>query len=350
MQFANPILGGTTLVRNAIQSQNFVTGSAGWQIQRNGSAEFNNLTVRGGAVIGGSIVMDGTGEGLFIYNGTPALGNLIVSLAAFSGTDSYGNAYPAGLNVTTGTIAGASISGGSITGTTITVGSGSNSITIDPTTKTITLTGSNNSDLVISAGANLGETFNPDTTAFTDGSITGHAVGTPGFYTAGQLALKAPTLTGSRTAQLQLFSQTITEADLIVDTATTNEGVIIVRVASSTDTSASAGVTTEAITDTVTFSSVNGAVYGVTWQAQFTSTVTTDQALMRLRQTNISGTILQSGRTANANATLGTEYAEVTGTGSNVTVVGTAQRVGTGTLTRDGSSTTPSRLIVNRVG
>lgn len=50
-------------------------------------------------------------QAMFIYSGAPALGNLIVSLAAAAGTDSQGNAYPQGLNVTTGTISGSTFTG-----------------------------------------------------------------------------------------------------------------------------------------------------------------------------------------------------------------------------------------------
>jgi hypothetical protein len=39
-------------------------------------------------------------NGLFVYAGTPASGNLIVSAAAFAGVDKFGNAFPAGLNTT----------------------------------------------------------------------------------------------------------------------------------------------------------------------------------------------------------------------------------------------------------
>ncbi len=38
-----------------------------------------------------------TGEGLFVYSGTPAAGNLIVSIAAAAGTDSFGNNYTQGI-------------------------------------------------------------------------------------------------------------------------------------------------------------------------------------------------------------------------------------------------------------
>lgn len=47
MPFSNPVVGGDTLIRNAIQSQDYVAGVSGWAIKRDGTAEFNNVTVRG---------------------------------------------------------------------------------------------------------------------------------------------------------------------------------------------------------------------------------------------------------------------------------------------------------------
>lgn len=47
MAFNNSILSGTTLVRTAMKSEGYAAGSAGWQIERDGSAEFNDLIVRG---------------------------------------------------------------------------------------------------------------------------------------------------------------------------------------------------------------------------------------------------------------------------------------------------------------
>lgn len=48
MPFNNPIVGSNdTLIRNAIQSENFVTTVSGWRIKKNGDAEFNNVTIRG---------------------------------------------------------------------------------------------------------------------------------------------------------------------------------------------------------------------------------------------------------------------------------------------------------------
>lgn len=45
------------------------------------------------------LVIFGTGEGIFVYNGTPASGTMVGSWAGTAGTDAYGNSYPAGLSV-----------------------------------------------------------------------------------------------------------------------------------------------------------------------------------------------------------------------------------------------------------
>jgi hypothetical protein len=52
-----------------------------------------------------TLIVGGPGGGLFVYSGTPATGNLIGSWAGAAGTDAFGNAYPAGLNVAGGNLA-----------------------------------------------------------------------------------------------------------------------------------------------------------------------------------------------------------------------------------------------------
>jgi hypothetical protein len=47
MAFANSILAGTKLVREAIQSPNFETNVAGWSVNKDGTAEFSEVVVRG---------------------------------------------------------------------------------------------------------------------------------------------------------------------------------------------------------------------------------------------------------------------------------------------------------------
>lgn len=97
MTFSNPITGGQgTLVRPAIKSPDYSPGVSGWTINRDGSAEFNDLTIRG-TFYGVDYVI--SAEGIFFYSGTPAAGNMAGSWAPADGTDPYGNAYVAGLTL-----------------------------------------------------------------------------------------------------------------------------------------------------------------------------------------------------------------------------------------------------------
>jgi hypothetical protein len=60
--FRDDILGGLKLIRSAIQSANFVTGLTGWRIQRTGTAEFSDATVRGSiSAANGTIVVNSAG-------------------------------------------------------------------------------------------------------------------------------------------------------------------------------------------------------------------------------------------------------------------------------------------------
>lgn len=48
------------------------------------------------AVIAQLVIVEGPGDGVFVYNGTPAAGNLVASTAAKAGTDQFGNAFLSG--------------------------------------------------------------------------------------------------------------------------------------------------------------------------------------------------------------------------------------------------------------
>lgn len=99
----NPVVGGTALRRQSIQSPNFVTGSTGWAINQDGSAEFNNVVIRNGTVISGTALY---------YTGAPGLGNLVASISPSGGTDPFGNLYLAGItNYQGGTLAIQFVSG-----------------------------------------------------------------------------------------------------------------------------------------------------------------------------------------------------------------------------------------------
>lgn len=89
VQGSNPVVGGTNLARAQINSPNYVAGSTGWAIKQDGSAEFNNVTIRGGTTIGGTA--------LYYSTPTPQANTLVASVGASGGTDSAGNVYLAGV-------------------------------------------------------------------------------------------------------------------------------------------------------------------------------------------------------------------------------------------------------------
>lgn len=92
--FQHAIAGGQgNLVIPALQSPNFdLATQTGWAIMRNGDAYFFDITAAG-AVTANTVIVKGSGDGVFVYDGTPALNSLVVAIASASGTDAYGNAY-----------------------------------------------------------------------------------------------------------------------------------------------------------------------------------------------------------------------------------------------------------------
>lgn len=62
------------------------------------STTINAATFTGSTFNGTDFIINTAGS--FFYSGTPATGNLIASIAAASGTDAFGNAYPAGVQST----------------------------------------------------------------------------------------------------------------------------------------------------------------------------------------------------------------------------------------------------------
>lgn len=73
MAFSNPIVGGENgeLIRASIQSPDYVAGVSGWTINRDGSAEFNNVTIRFELGTGSIVVGPPTGPQVVIriFNG-----------------------------------------------------------------------------------------------------------------------------------------------------------------------------------------------------------------------------------------------------------------------------------------
>jgi hypothetical protein len=101
--FSNPITGAQGALNiPAIKSPNYVPHVSGWTIDRDGSAEFNNLTVRG--------TFQGTeytinSSGIYFYAGVPGAGNPPLFYVTSVAADPYGNT----LNGTVGIFGGTGI-------------------------------------------------------------------------------------------------------------------------------------------------------------------------------------------------------------------------------------------------
>ena len=85
----------------SIFSPNFISGVSGWSINKNGSAEFNNVIARGNIVYSNGYLSNGDGTlsttpGFFLYSGAPAVGNLVYSAASIAGKDQFNNSYLGG--------------------------------------------------------------------------------------------------------------------------------------------------------------------------------------------------------------------------------------------------------------
>lgn len=96
--FSDPITAGTQLIIPAINSPNYVPGVSGWTINQDGTVEFNMGTFRGTVIVGPT-----GAPAVLIYDGAPAAGNLILAVAGFDGTDSFGNKFWAGQSFIHGT-------------------------------------------------------------------------------------------------------------------------------------------------------------------------------------------------------------------------------------------------------
>lgn len=89
----DPLVGSTVLRRPAIQSPNFsIPDQTGWAIFANGNAYFFNITATG-SVTSNTVIVSGSGDGIFVYDGTPAFGTLLLAISSASGQDAFGNSY-----------------------------------------------------------------------------------------------------------------------------------------------------------------------------------------------------------------------------------------------------------------
>lgn len=76
MPFRDPIVAGVTLVRDAIQSRNFVHLVSGWAINADGTAEFSNVVIVGGSLQSANYVAGVSGYKLDGTTGTAEVNQL----------------------------------------------------------------------------------------------------------------------------------------------------------------------------------------------------------------------------------------------------------------------------------
>lgn len=178
----DPVVGSTVLRRPAIQSPNYSAGSAGWTINSDGSAEFNNLTLRG-TFSGTDFVINSLGA--FFYSPTEAAGNLVATITPAAGTDPFGNVYLAGVSsygasfssqLAAGfvTMYHGSQAGGWVQGATIETDSSGDLLMI----ATKVLTGSNTLDdgggnMTVSGSLSVNGSTSTASAGLTDGTING---------------------------------------------------------------------------------------------------------------------------------------------------------------------------------
>jgi hypothetical protein len=92
--FEHAIAGGQgKLITTQLQSPDFdLATETGWAILKNGDAYFFNLTAAG-SITTNTVVVKGSGDGVFVYDGIPGPGTLVVAIASMAGTDGFGNDY-----------------------------------------------------------------------------------------------------------------------------------------------------------------------------------------------------------------------------------------------------------------
>lgn len=95
--FSRDIAGGDgNLNVTSFQNPTYVPGTNGWQVTKAGSAEFNDVIVRGTVEAGFFIGYGDAGE-ILIYSGNPATGGtLLMSVSSAAGADPWGNGYGQG--------------------------------------------------------------------------------------------------------------------------------------------------------------------------------------------------------------------------------------------------------------
>ena len=95
-------------IGSVLQSDNYSAGSAGWQIQRTGDADFNNVNIRGNSTVQGSVIVDGTVSADAISVGAGGLAAIDANIGSITaGTLAPNNNDTLTINATNITVSGA---------------------------------------------------------------------------------------------------------------------------------------------------------------------------------------------------------------------------------------------------
>lgn len=344
MIFLDNILAGVVLTREAIQSEDFVTGVSGWRIAKNGDAEFNDVVMRGD-----------------IWVGVAPNPQIHIHTVAGHGdidfwTNHVSEVWPGGINaeilpivpdaLTTVIFCPTTLAGGQAFLRCGYVLPPSDYTFIDGEADVVQLDTSTGMNLISGAGQGALR-VRQDTDANYRWEVAAYgdqrwADGTNAYdcrlYRTGPAALR-------------------TDSTMTIDGRATVGGLYPHLQVGTTYNNTSSGTFTaaETITDSITVAVVAGRTYQIEHTGSWRSTVANDVIDSWIHEDNLAGTILQRNRAAIPTAsgakqeTLRTQW--TAGASGNKTFVVSGQRYsGTGTCSRYGSGTIRSYLTVVEIG
>lgn len=299
MTFSNSILAGETLVRTAMQSEGYSSGGAGWRIERDGDAEFNDVTARGNI----------TASRLDVISNIDPADTLVASVVSgLPFLDVYQNG---------------------VRRMRLGVDAGNRGVVEfrDASGDTIATVYQDEWTLGSTAAGQISVHHTPS--GIIDASIGGGAGG------------------GS---PLQLNFDNNGQV-------TYNNVPITRRMGFAERTVSVATFTLEVITDDVLANVIAGRKYEIVWTGTYTSSVAGDRVAFRLRETNIAGASINNGFPARVHTAGNSQDGSIRGyftapaTVANKRFVMTMERsAGTGNISANASGTLKAHMTVNEIG
>jgi hypothetical protein len=348
MPFTNPIVTGSGyLIRDNIKSSNFVHNVSGWQIRKDGFAEFNDIAIRGSATIT-SLTVNGQADffpnpfSFRISNDNGATGILI------QGSSPYRIYFQPDPSETVGE----TWNSGSVGVNTQNSGPGDEAFMLLQAPGNISI---GNYAGLFMYGAS---TAHP-TSRFHAGAdeyiFSSPGVGTVDFNGTTSMAVTiGGTLTVNGNVTIGASGTLTVPGDTTLTTINTLPVTLQSGYSESTSPT-STFTTTETQTDTVTFSYKANKVYKLIWSAPFQSSVSGDIIQYGLREDTSGGARLGTSRVTLPTGTIDHRitfiyYWTAPNSNSTKTIVATAVRTGgTGNVFRNGTATQKSFLAVELV-